>query len=271
VLSLVKGVRPQETWSAASSRVSLDQFSDSDDNDSDDGASDFWNNNPEEDDDKVITESNELCLLIDESIMSLMRLSIHIHKSSQRNKLERIPVPTDQEIEFEVAHIYEAFPLLRERERLARKLGKANAQRRKWLHYRKSHHEKLARDKITQNVPESDPLEVYNKYPLNEAMEAEAVDGPGPEPSIADTKASTYVDRAGMRLENMSPTIHTETFFGQSSFAGGDEWPLLIPEPPASAIDGQPFQCPYCFDIIEISGKNTWRYVPYATTLYTSS
>lgn len=193
--------------------------------------------------------------------MSLMRLSIIIHKSSQRNKLERLPVPTDQEIELELAHIYEAFPLLRGREGLARKLGKANAQRRQWLGYRRSHHEKLARHE-PQDARETDLLEVDNKYIPNETMESEVADGAGPEPSIADTKATTYVDRTGTGLESMSPTMHTETFFSQSSFGGSNEWHLLIPRPPISSADGQPFQCPYCFNIIEISGRNTWQYAP---------
>lgn len=74
-----------------------------------------------------------------------MRLSIVIQRSSRRDKFARSSRERPYFTYFDTNHVREMFPYARDNVSLVGKLGKANAQRRQWLSYRRHHHEKLSR------------------------------------------------------------------------------------------------------------------------------
>ncbi|KAL9034075.1 MAG: hypothetical protein Q9180_005606, partial [Flavoplaca navasiana] len=53
---------------------------------------------------------------------------------------------------------------------------------------------------------------------------------------------------------DLSETSGTETSLGDLDYEAN-----LVPQPPVAAADQNPFECPYCFSIITIAGKNAWR------------
>jgi hypothetical protein len=204
---------------------------------------------------EVVTESNDLCMSIDDAITSLMRLSMQIHLSRKRGKFSRCPLTPEYDVEPDINHIRERFPWASSNEGLVRKLGRANTQRRIWLTYRKNHNEKLSLDKISTEVGptkrlEMEPISIQGLATVEASF-----------PSPTDTKATTFqvrLKRAATGDQTVTQSEYTETFFGKSFFAGEDEPEILVPRSPAGVASGRPFQCPYCCEIVEISSKNAW-------------
>jgi hypothetical protein len=126
-------------------------------------------------------------------------------------------------------------------EDLVKRLGQANSYRRQYFKYRELHHLKLS-----QGLGPSDHLT---------------------DPDGASTVASSIP-------QNMKGSEHhaqnavvlgtdagSEDGMSQTSFAttviGSDR--LRIPPLPVEAESG-PFQCPYCYMVIDTPSPNSWRY-----------
>ena len=147
VNTLVNGSREQRTWSEESLHISRKEFSDSEDV-SDDDSDDILTpkSGESEEDDNIITESGDLHLCINESITSLLRLLVQLHKSSRKAKFAKSSANSDYSTEPDISHVRDFFPYVAENDILAEKLDKANAQRRQWLWYRRRHRERLCVD-----------------------------------------------------------------------------------------------------------------------------
>lgn len=222
---------------------------------------------------ELITESKDLHLSVDEAITSLLRLSVQIHKSSRKAKFAKSSVDKDYAIDPDISHALDFFPHLDTTGNvaLAERLGKANAQRRQWLWYRRRHREKLSVDFSGAAPNAMPPLgewseghRVQGQYADTEIIALFSVDEEGSganwTPSlVSDTKASTFRSRptAGSLLSpsNAPP----ETLFGRSSKAAASEQKLLAPQPPHDLVLNQPYSCRYCCNIVEISGRHAWQ------------
>ncbi|KAK0742061.1 hypothetical protein B0T21DRAFT_306459 [Apiosordaria backusii] len=282
---IVDGERQQSTWTESSLQLFIDEFSDdlsasSDDEeegaltpetDENDPAS---NTGPESD--GIMTESMDLHFSVNESVTSLLRLSIQVHKSSRKSKFAKSSVDQNYAIGPDISHVRDAFPYLEvtQNDTLAVRLGKANAQRRQWLWYRRRHREKLSVDHSgTLGVADGGSLLPPGIW---DQLRRDGGDGDDrlialfsvddvPSGSaagrsfISGTKASTYRSHfTGASL--LSPSIAPpDTLFERSSRATRSEQKLLVPEPPHDLVLGQPYFCRYCCNIIEISGKNAWQ------------
>jgi hypothetical protein len=258
VSPILGGSREQRTWvrdPLSAEPSDLNFFGDS----SDGSSLSDWDygddNHAKTTEAEVVTESNDLCMSIGVSITSLMRLSMQVHLSRKRNKFARCPLTPDYDVEPDINHVRERLPWASSNEALVRKLGRANTQRRIWLAYRRNHNNKLSVDKISceivlTNQVEKGPRSIEGLTTIEASF-----------PSPTDTKATTFqvqLKRAGTGHHTVTQSKYPETFFGKSSLAGEDEPETLVPRSPAGVASGRPFQCPYCYEIVEVSSKNAW-------------
>jgi hypothetical protein len=259
-MALVDGSREQMKWTRLSLQMSRSEFSDSDDSSDNDAevltpTSDHDNG----EDSGVVTESGELQLLINEAVTSLLRLSIQLHKSSQRAKFARLSATEDYSPEPDVSHVRDFFPWASSNGMLVEKLGKANAQRRQWLWYRRRHREKLS---VDLSGPEERRLPWFRdaeRSNIGSVAMGTADDHPTSSlPSLSGTHATTYRSRRTATLDMVSQSA-AETLFDRSSRATLDEEKPLVPETPKDLIPGEPFQCRYCCNIIELSSRLAWQ------------
>lgn len=246
---IAKAEKQQVSWLKDSREITADEFSDFELS-SDDELSRESNSVMTEDiHSTTITESSDLLLSANDSITSLMRLSIQIHRSSRKSKFARCTLDQSFDLEADKNHVRELFPSATHDESLITRLAMANAQRRQWLIYRRQHIEKLGMDRVSANT---DTGASRTSIGLEEPRVAAA-------PSLPDTVASRFRrSDTGRTLDVMSQSDYTETQQGISTVVEGDKR-LLIPEPPEYVRPGQPFSCPYCQNIIEISGRDAWQ------------
>ncbi len=217
-------------------------------------------------------------LSINESITSLLRLSVHVHRSSRKAKFAKSSTDKHYAIGPDISHVRDFFPHLDTTGNLAlaERLGKANAQRRQWLWYRRRHRQKLSVDLSGTGAQEGVPplgewIERHGGRAGNgdaESIALFSIDEESPDsarsPSlVSGTRASTF--RSGPAAPSLiSPSnAPPETLFGRSSKAAASEQKLLVPEPPRDLVLGQPYFCPYCCNVVELSGKHAWQYVTF--------
>ncbi|RMZ79301.1 hypothetical protein DV737_g3445, partial [Chaetothyriales sp. CBS 132003] len=257
--AIIDGDRTQKVWTRASlyntpyDFICSDDFSDDDESDlilTPDTVED------EDDPNELITESRDLHLSVNESITSLLRLSIQVHASSRKAKFARSSVDQVYSIAPDTNHARDFFPFASSNEPLITKLGKANAQRRQWLQYRWRHREKLSVDLSGQK---EEPIPGFGA-PEPADSESIAVFSVDDQPSgsiLSGTKATTF--KSHLTPSVLSQSGMPDTYFGRSSRAIASEQRLLVPKPPSNLVLGQPYLCRYCCKIIEISGKNAWQ------------
>jgi hypothetical protein len=113
-------------------------------------------------------------------------------------------------------------------------LGLAISQRRAILRYRERHHIKLGKG-------------------LGQAIEdqSDAVST-----NISDTVATSFIEKPTTHVEFDSQSFISQTSYAQTLLSG--EEGMVLPPPPTEADNGTPFECPYCFVIISISGEKAW-------------
>lgn len=259
VKTIIDGSQTQKIWTRASLHISRDEFAGSDDF-SDDDKSDVILT-PETIEDRgdpneLITESKDLHLSVNESITSLLRLSIQVHTSSRKAKFARSSVDQEYSIVPDTTHARDFFPFAAGNEPLVTRLGKANAQRRQWLWYRQRHREKLS---VDVSGPREEHIPAFGATELADTQSF-AMSSVYDQPSgsiLSGTKATTFRSRlaATVLLQSDMP----DTVFGRSSRAIASEQKLLVPKPPQNLVLGQPYLCRYCCNVIEVSGKNTWQ------------
>ncbi|KAF8246824.1 hypothetical protein K440DRAFT_683349, partial [Wilcoxina mikolae CBS 423.85] len=115
---------------------------------------------------------------------------------------------------------------------LTDRLGRANTRRRKLLKYHEIHHEKIA-----------------GRYP----------DSPTVAPTLkTQTAVSIIIQRETPTFDAYSETDQSQTSYA-STVSGGENILSVHPPPDLeSAYDGIPFLCPYCHQIIQVTGRRSW-------------
>lgn len=269
VRSIVDGARQQAVWSKESLRIDASEFSDSDsfvddEKESTPTASEAGRESASDGFDGPVTESSDLQLSINESITSLLRLSVQVHKSSARSKFAKSSLHQNYAVGPDISHVRDFFPHAAANDALVERLGKANAQRRQWLWYRRRHREKLSVDFSAQ---EEERLLLANAVEDgdydDDDDDAPAAVSPvdsapsNSAPSLAETKATTFRSRATPTA--ISRSVIADSMFARSSRAADDETRLMVPAPPHDLVLGQPYFCRYCCKVVEISGKNAWQ------------
>ena len=158
---------------------------------------------------------------------------------------------------------------------LTKRLGKANTRRRQLLKYYKEHH-----DTISRHI--NDPLPSEGAVQSNELTNASK-----PVTSIAEggnagvletasnieradtvcitTKSQTTVSTVKAELVRTAENERDEDVLSQTSYTSSTNnmMRIRVPSPPNenAAFGGEPFECPYCFNIIKIRNRQDWKYV----------
>ena len=265
VISFVNGDREQQTWYEGEGIAT--GYSDSD-GDSSAFFSDLDSievrsgiSTPEEEDPRLVTECGQLAIMLNDLVTSLLKLSLVIQSSSRRGKFARSSRDKPYNTKSDILHVLESFPFAAKNHALVERLGKANAQRRQWLAYRRNHRERLS------SFEGSVWDQVDNAQSQQEASSADVASvvsistRPSNELTLRDnsTTATTFYEdvqeqfNQGVGDENAS-----EVSFSASSVSGRDKVPLEIPRMPSEAASGEPFECPFCFIIIAVPNLQTW-------------
>lgn len=220
----------------------------------------------------LTTELQERFKEVGHVITCLYRFSISIRSPAQRDRLEKCASIDVSHYEFyDIQHASNKFPGVEQF--LLDRLGKANSRRRQLLIYHQKHHHKITRYidlPVDVNMgPHSDvgKLEHIEKQDFTGVDENQGLqnrllnlgDGTIATTMNTQTTVSTFVLGPGRELDTNSDDGRSQTSYATSS---GDDTrsTLRVPPPPeaASALDGEPFQCPYCYTIIGINGSRAW-------------
>ncbi|KAI4112737.1 MAG: hypothetical protein LQ345_006153 [Seirophora villosa] len=274
VWQIASGARTQQTW-GSSDPLSALEFSDEEDDESDEDDSDAGTDRREEAGfsdrpSEVTTESQMLFSSILEAIASLLKLSMFIRRSTRGNKFAKSSSAQKYETQYDINHVRDRYPSASRSPHLVERLGKANAQRRQWLSYQRRHRDKLAMPAALDDPGTSFGLNSaagrVDDVPQSPTSQREALSGPSiwteehkhPYSVLSSTKASTFYHNDERPREPMgtetSETSCSETSYGDVGFETN-----LIPQPPPESADQSPFECPYCFSIIAITGNSSWR------------
>ncbi|KAG8525716.1 uncharacterized protein KY384_000476 [Bacidia gigantensis] len=153
---------------------------------------------------------------------------------------------------FDVQHARNKFPAADEW--LVAHLGKANSRRRQYLEYWLQHHEKLAApaQTISAATAQGTPAAGEDDSRATRTVREESATLSGSHGS--STTATTLVasntpESADVDVYSKSGTVSSD----QASLAGDEK--LNLPLPPKESIDGQDFQCPYCYTVCRLTGK----------------
>ena len=242
------------------------EFSDFEDSDDDENGDELATSSSSSSSPRPTMESQLLHRSALEAITSLLKLSMFIRKSTRGNKFGRSSTAQKYETQYDILHVRDRYPFASENTVLIERLGKANAQRRQWLSYKKRHREKLA---INAYYGTESPLNTRTQV----SEVAMSVWGPREEddqglsilrgenkvsPTIlSSTKASTFYQRKELDRE-MTETERSESTYAESRFGEFGQETNLAPQPPPESVDGNPFERPYCFSIIIVTGSRSW-------------
>lgn len=165
-------------------------------------------------------------------IRCLLQLTMVIRNPAQHNFLMETQRPDIAAFEpFDIEHVRSKYPAANET--LIHRLGLALTRRRKLLRYRERHHAKL-------------------KMGIELGRSLEAEDNAS---LLSETLATDFQGLNTAHLD-CSRSQASGTSFASSLWAAGL---TTIPEPPENAIEGPPFECPYCYYIITIENTREWQ------------
>jgi hypothetical protein len=237
------------------------------DSDSEDSESESGFCTPDEDS-VLVTESSQLSLIISDTIASLLKLSIVIQKSSRQAKFAKSSREKQYDSQFDVLHVKEIFPYVANNDTLVAKLGKANAQRRQWISYRRQHRQRLSlkTDAPGGHMSDSRSLAPTDLYSQGEqrtnVASSVSFSSRGPQGSATadrSTVATTFNEGLQIaRPERTAGEEASETLYSASSVSGENKERVLVPQPPPESTDGKPFECPFCFSVLCVESLQSW-------------
>ena len=167
---------------------------------------------------------------------------------------------------FDIEHARNKFPSANDK--LIYRMGQAISRRRQYLKYREQHHDKLSEPTIvpltrqpvinTQTASKSDLGAHYKAQSHHNSQEQESTAQPV---SVGvSTTASTFVLPKTPGPIDLDVDVYSEsgTVSSYQSSAAGEE-KLQFPPPPEASKDGQDFECPFCYTICRLNGKEEWQ------------
>ena len=176
-------------------------------------------------DDNSTTELQQLHEEVINIIDCLYQLSMLIRKPAQHDLLVGSRMNDKAEFVFyDEEHVRNLHP--RTEEQISQRLGRAITRRRKYLSYRERHHRKL----------ENGIQRTTTRSVMSE--------------TIATDFKTPNID-----FEETSDSGISQTSYAPSLIHGGR---VIIPPPPRDSM-GKPFECPYCFFVIDIKSTRSWN------------
>ena len=262
---ILHGEREQQTWYKGDGIATELIDSDSDTESEISSLLSAGISTPEEDDPRLVTESSELGMMLDEFVKSLLKLSLLIQRSSRRGKFTRSSREQPYDTRVDILHVQELFPHAADTKYLTEKLGKANAQRRQWLSYRRRHRERLSSvgGSTTEPIHGMEDIfaEAESQWPTDFTSTVSVSSRPPLSSLTTDnsTTATTFYDEFP---ESFGPDVQedqvSEISFSASSVSGREKARLEVPRLPAEGVSGDPFECPFCCTIISVNSLQSW-------------
>jgi hypothetical protein len=206
------------------------------------------------------TPFSETKTQISHIITYLYRLSIAISSPAPQDRLERMTSNSMSYFEtFDIDHISNKYKFDEKNRYLLDRLGKANTKRRQLFKYYEDHHQRIIGRRPTSpeagSQPGSPGVENF-EMDENDYYQSDGV------PSVMDTTVHTFYDgnRKSSAIEPLNLDSRSETGFSRTSYASSaaDSDNLRVPALPEEAKTG-PFQCPYCFIIVETGDRASWK------------
>ena len=187
----------------------------------DDGMSAAW---PDE---SPTTELQQIHEEVVNIIDCLYQLSMLIRKPAQHDLLVGSRIGDKAEFEFyDQEHVRNLHP--RTEEQISQRLGHAITRRRQYFGYRERHHRKLA-----QGIQRTTTGSV-----------------------MSETIATDFKTHNIEFEETSSNSGMSQTSYAPSLVDGGR---VTIPPPPKESVGGKPFECPYCFFLIDTKTTRSWN------------
>ncbi|KAF7509028.1 hypothetical protein GJ744_008423 [Endocarpon pusillum] len=211
------------------------------------------------------TELQEIFESVKDTITSLMKVSIIIRNATPRDRYARAETAIKKQFldYFDVGHVGHKYPKVESQKWLKARLGNAITKRRCFLKYCRDHHQKFS---ATSDVKEHGVKSVAN---IGELILPKC-DGPssnlktrtisvrsGPDSTIAPTAAST------LHVSSLEVEGDISDSYSQSSYAtslGEDSADTTLRVPRLAEITTSfPFECPYCWTLLDIKHEARWR------------
>ena len=214
-------------------------------------------------------------------LQSLLKDIRHITTSLYNTSTAiRNPVPRERLAKFtaidvshftplDIEHIRHKFPGAPEY--LIKRLGEANCKRRQLLQYYKNQYDRIARytnlplsasdtgDKGKAVTSTKSPATVPTVLQSQIAVTTR----PGAIPLDEVESDEDYLSQTSSDEDHLSQTPSDGDHSSQTSYANSINQHIdtQIPPPPnaTATFDGEPFQCPYCYQIIKIGNLRSWR------------
>lgn len=181
-------------------------------------------------DDNSTTEFQQLHEEVVNIVDCLYQLSMLVRKPAQHDLLVGSRMGDKAEFEFyDNEHVRNLHP--RTEEQICQRLGRAITRTRKYLNYRERHHRKLEKG----------------------IEEVQGIQRTTTASGMSETIATDFKIH-NIDFEETSSDL-TQTSYAPSLIDGGR---VTIPPPPRESAGGKPFECPYCFFIIDIKSTRSW-------------
>ena len=231
-----------------------------------------------EDEEEELSDFEHSVLDITHIITCLYKLSIVIQNPAPKERLHKIArINVSYFEDWDIKHIKEKFCQepqgdFRVANYLSERLGKANTKRRQLLRYYEAHHQKIAK-----HIDDPSPSKIVHgptsiPTPATTTVGSTTV----PEDISKDLERRTSLYTTTTDSQTTVPTIKVQLYpaiedaqgedrLSQTSYATStnNRMRIRVPPPPdeIEAFDSMPFECPYCFTITTVKGRQDWKYV----------
>ncbi|CAI7646504.1 unnamed protein product [Penicillium glandicola] len=193
-----------------------------------------FSSDSDDSEDRDKTQIQRIFHSLRDTINVLFDTSMSIRKPAHHDKVLGVKRSDTAAFEpFDRQHVANKFPNLDVA--IQDRLGLAISQRRATLRYRERHHLKLAQglDKLMDT---------------NKAEDTKST-------IFSETVATEFVQKPTEDNFELQSTT-SQTSYAKTIIEGGEG--MVIPPPPKKILDGDPFECPYCFLLLNIDNRHSW-------------
>lgn len=221
------------------------------------------------------TEIEQRLFDVGDIIACLYRLSVAFRNPTPTDRLAKSArIDVSHFAPWDIRHVSQKFP--QADVSIIRRLGEANTKRRQLLRYMEKHHSKLARNLPTfpmteksEGAPAADIANLPQTLAIKTGDEDKKASDVQSQPATVRTAPSalattlntqttvaTYVEKDGDYEIDDAVSETSSATSGNTS----DDGALRIPPAPKGALEGEPFECPYCYEMTTIRSMLSWKY-----------
>jgi len=238
---------------------------------------------PEDEEGIPATEENELselCGMTADIITSLLKVSMLIRQSTNRDRYAKAAASGDPPFlrNIDIQRIGERFPKIKDQGRvvggngtdkhawLRERLGSANVQRRQYLRYIRDHHNRLAN---APTIPQAPKLLSAANQPAMTSAPRPPSHVPSSRPTLAPTESSTVnISKlpqgiSEQILDQLDDVDDALSFVSAQDLVDNEDAEIKHRVLRLEEISNGHFQfeCPYCRGIIQPGTHPKWKYV----------